>query len=627
MFRSTRAAWPSFAAGRVVAAVLCLSACTGEISDSGTSLDPSSSGGASGAGTSGGGASNGGASNAGRGTSGAPGAAGKSSSTSGAGGTSEPNPSGAGASGMAVRCSADESAKPTIAARIRRLTRLEMENTLGDLLGAASGALASELEADTLAIGYSTGDERSVSSNYVEALSAVAVKAAANLPSAVESQALIASCYASAASAATCARTFIADFGARSYRRPLTQAELDGLFSVYTAGRATAAKGDEKASVSAGLGYAVRALLQSSSFIFRPELGAAGATGDVVSLTPYERGAALSYALIASAPDASLRESAASGALADADELVAQGRRLLATYPERFASQAERFIREWLSIDVASPAWNKDAALYPGAGQPFKLALDQETQLFLRDWAERASLPELLTSRRGYVSRDNAAVYDLAAKGSEFEAVTLDPQRRAGVLTLPSFLGSRAHTDASSPVLRGLAIMRQLLCLQPPPVPDMVPPLPPADQGAVKTTRERYEKHTSIAFCAACHATFDPMGFAFEHYDAVGHYREQENGASIDASGAIAGTASSDGPVTDAIDLAEHLATSPEVQACFVRQTYRFTFGRLESAGDACALEGFEQSFRERSLNVRELMLKLATSAASFQRLPLSAEP
>jgi hypothetical protein len=287
----------------------------------------------------------------------------------------------------AVDCAAPQTAQPPLSARIRRLTRLELENTLFELLGEATRPLSRDLEPDTFAIGYSTGDERGVGSNYVDALKSVAERAATHLDAALESQALGAGCSADEAAAKGCARTFIEDFGARALRRPLSDDEVAGLLTVYDTGRLTAV-GDPAASLAAGLDYAARALLQSSHFIFRTELGAPGAAPGKVALTPFEAAAALSYALTASPPDSELTTQAKAGALTKPDQLSAQGRRLLEAYPDRFARQAERFVREWLSIDVGSPAWSKDAKLYPTANATFKAALDQETQLFLRDWAQ-----------------------------------------------------------------------------------------------------------------------------------------------------------------------------------------------------------------------------------------------
>ena len=599
---------------------LSLWGCSGTIA--GPDMSAAASGGDAGTtGVSGGGSGSG--SSAGDTGSGATGGAASSGGSSGKGGSG----SAAGGSGAVTSCTAADVAEATVAARIRRLTRLEMENTLGDLLGEEARALANEIEPDTLAIGYSTGDERSISANYVEELRNVAEAAAADLGDALESEALASSCFASAETGAACARRFLEDFGARAYRRPLSNEELDGLLEVYALGRATAADGDEESAVRAGLGYGVRALLQASSFVFRTELGEPDAEGDRVALTPYEAASELSYTLIASPPDAELVASAASGALVQVGERAAQGQRLLDAYPERFARQAERFIREWLSIDVNSPAWNKDTDLYPTAGRTLKDALDQETTLFLRDWATGASFSELLTTTRAFVSKDNASVYGVDSTNDDFAPVELDGSRRAGILTLPAFLGSRAHTDASSPVLRGIAVMRQLLCLEPPPIPDMVPPLPAADEAQGKTTRARYEAHTSVPLCAGCHASFEPMGFAFEHYDALGQYRDEENGEPVDSSGAIVGTTSSDGPVADAVELANRLAESADVQSCFVRHAYRFALGRRDTQAEACAIDDFARSFRDGELDVRRLMLALATSPTTFERVPLALDP
>jgi hypothetical protein len=535
-----------------------------------------------------------------------------------------------GASGLggagALTCTDTQTPAPNITARIRRLTRLELENSLSDLVGEAARPLAHDLEADTFAIGYSTGDERGVSSNYVDALKSVAERAAAERKNAVESQALGPSCQSDAASAKTCAQTFIRNFGQRTLRRPLEKAEIDGLLTVFEAGRATAPTGDTAAALNAGLDYATRALLQSSSFIFRTELGAPGEPAGKVKLTAYEAAAAISFALTAAPPDAELMQQAASDALSTPEQLTAQARRLLSAYPERFARQSERFVREWLGIDTASPAWNKDAKLYPEASASFKTALDKETELFLRDWATTGSFKQLLTSPQSFVSKANAPAYGMLMPSADFTKVTLDSSQRAGILTLPSYLGSRAHTDGSSPVLRGIAIMKRFLCLEPPPVPAMVPPLPPADKSEAKTTRQRFAQHTSIAFCAACHQNFDPMGNAFEHYDAIGRYRTEENGVTVDSSGALVGT-STDAPVADAVELSNLLAVSPDVHSCFVRQTYRFTVGRKETDADACGIEAFSKLFADKNLDLRELMLALVTAPSSFERVAVTPDP
>lgn len=528
-----------------------------------------------------------------------------------------------------------ENNQPLVSGRVRRLTRLELENTLDDLLGDEAGELAKALEADSGVTKFSTAADRGVGTSYVSDLNHLAGLAATRLEQAREGAALDDTCATDEASASACASAFLRAFGARAWRRPLTDTELAELLVVYQAGRETAAADAEPgARLRAGLDNAVRALLQAPSFVFRTELGDANAADGGGPLTGFEAAAALSYGLTASPPDDELQIWAASGQPLTLESVTAQGRRLLEARPERYARLAEVFVREWLSIDLASPAWRKDIELYPRATPEFKASLDRETTLFLQQWAHSPSLADLLTVPRGYVSRNNAWIYGVAEDsplfidgGPEFSAIDLDPRTRAGVLTLPSFLGSLAHEGASSPVLRGVAVMRKLLCLQPPPVPAMIPPLPPADTSATPTTRARYEQHTSVAFCASCHQAFDPMGYTFEHYDAIGAYRDAENGVSIDSRGALVDGESSVAEVSDAVALASLLAASPHVHDCFVRQAYRFTSGQTESAADIDVLSAETKAFEAHDLNVAELMLGLVTNLAALPRSPSRAEP
>jgi hypothetical protein len=122
-------------------------------------------------------------------------------------------------------------------ARIRRLTRLEFQNTLSDLWGEQTGALAGFLEQDATSTKYATGADRGVSSNYVSDLNRIAELASAELDQASEMLAISKECSLDAASASACATTFIRTFGARAWRRPLTDAEVEELLSVYQAGR------------------------------------------------------------------------------------------------------------------------------------------------------------------------------------------------------------------------------------------------------------------------------------------------------------------------------------------------------------------------------------------------------
>jgi hypothetical protein len=546
------------------------------------------------------------------------GSGGAATATTGAGGAG-----GVGVVSSGLCTSAAMAAAPP-AVRIRRLTRAEIQNTLVDLLGANAGALAAGLEADSQALGYSTGDQRGVSAAYVGDLETMAEGLGALFRPTVSAPAFDAGCFATDVAARACADKLVRDLGARAFRRPLDDREVTALLGVYDAGVPTGTDGDVTDRMRSGLDYTVRAIFQSPHFIFRTELGSmtpAAGVAAATTLTPYELASALSYGTIASPPDAMLTAAAAAGQLKTPDQIGAQVRRLIAAQPDRFKAMVGEFAVEWLGINFDKPAWVKDTKAYPAFTTTLKSAFAQETQAYLSDWIDGgSSLPALLTSTNGFVNRDNAPIYGLTSTSATFQKTPLPAGRRAGILTQPAFLGSAAHTDGSSPVYRGLAVMSQLLCKSAPPVPAMVPPLPVVDKTMIKTTRQRYEVHETAAFCSACHSTFDPMGYTFENYDGLGQWRTMENGVTVDPSGAIVGTQSSNGPMANAVALASALAASPEVHECFARQVFRYDVGRLETDADGCSIAQATTAYAAKNLDLRELLVALATSPAFTAR-------
>jgi hypothetical protein len=502
--------------------------------------------------------------------------------------------------------------------RVRRLTRLEIQNTITDLLGAAAGPLANGLEPDSQELGFSTGEQRGVSAAYASSLKTMAEGLSAQFRKTIAAPTFDAACLATDAGARTCADKFVRDFGRRAFRRPLADDEVTATLTLYDAGRETGVDADAADRFRSGLDYVMRGMLQSPSFIFRTELGPDGMTaaaGANLPLDPFELASALSYGTLASPPDEALLTAAAAHQLSTSDQIATQVRRLIAARPDRFKTMVQRFAVEWLSIDFDKPVWIKDTSAYPKFTTTTRTAFDLETRAFLDDWVDGGSaLPALLTSTSSFVNRDNAPVYGLTSTSTTFVKTPLPAGQRAGILTQPSFLGSAAHVDGSSPVYRGLAVLSRFLCKAPPPVPAMVPPLPPVDKSVIKTTRQRFSTHTSAAFCSGCHKSFDPMGYAFENYDGIGQWRTQENGVDVDPSGALVGAGASDRPVTNAVDLATALAESPAVKECFARQVFRYDVGRLETEADACAIADVTKTYTGKNLDLRELLVALATS-------------
>jgi hypothetical protein len=190
--------------------------------------------------------------------------------------------------------------------------------------------------------------------------------------------------------------------------------------------------------------------------------------------------------------------------------------------------------------------------------------------------------------------------------------------KRAGLLTQGGFLASHAKANQTSIVSRGVFVRAGLFCQAPPPPPDNVnATLPPIQQGL--PTRARLEQHRSDPSCAACHALFDPLGFAFENFDAVGRFRDTDQGVAVDATGTLTGT-DVDGPFNGIAELASQAAASELVASCTVTQWFRYAYGRQDSAADACSLSQLNSAFRASSLKIPELIVALTQSDAFLYR-------
>jgi hypothetical protein len=242
-------------------------------------------------------------------------------------------------------------------------------------------------------------------------------------------------------------------------------------------------------------------------------------------------------------------------------------------------------------------------------------------------WGSDHKLSSLLTSRVGFVNDALAPIYGLTATGPTFSMVTLpESQPRAGILTQAGLLSALAHPDQTSPVLRGKFIRSKLLCQTPPPPPPTADITPPAlTDGA--TARERLSAHlTSDSSCRGCHELMDPIGFAFESFDAVGRFRTEESNQAIDVSGEVLGAtdASLGGKFTGVRELAEKLATSSQVENCFATQWFRFASGRGEAIPDSCSLATLHDAFSRSGGDLIELVVSTTQADSFLFRSPIS---
>ncbi len=493
---------------------------------------------------------------------------------------------------------------------IRRLTRLEYNNSVRDLLG-YMGKPASDFPAETVI--HSFDNEATTLSaspvlieGYLNAAERVAQDAVDNRLNATLG------CDPATGEDA-CATKFIDTFGKRAYRRPLTAEDRTILTDIYTNGKASS-------GFKGGIRMALTTMLGSAHFLYRVEFGATPKAGQTVtSLTPWEMASRLSYLIWRSMPDAELTAAADGNKLSTRAEIDAQVTRLLAD-PKAHDTVAD-FHEQWLSLRGLDSIV-KDPMAFPTFKPEIPGLMKQETLKFVDNvvWEGEGTLNQLYTAPFTFVNTTLAKFYKMPAPtGTAFQKVALDGQARAGFLTQGGLMSVLAKENQTHPVRRGAFVRKDLLCQALTPPPDGVKiEFPPQDPTL--TGRERFVQHRVQAVCATCHSFIDPIGFGLEAFDGIGMYRQMENNKTIDTSGEVIGL-KVNGKFNGVTDLGALLAKSEEAADCAVLAWFRYGYGR-DAAGpaDACSLDVLKRSFA--SGKIKELMMALAkTDAFQFRRV------
>ena len=569
--------------------------CNGSIGDSGAS-------GSSGGGTVGPGGSilPGGGAGTGNGSSG--------NGSTGNGGTGTGNGSGNG-SGSIGGGSSGAPADPNAAGPmpLRRLTSREYNNTVRDLLGDTSNpANGFPVDHDSDFLFRRAGI---VSTTDLDSLKDAAEATAAG----VEAKATTLAPCSGAEDA--CAKKFINDFGLRAYRRPVVQEEIDRLMALYTAGRGTL-----MLNYAGAIRLIVEGMLQSPAFLYHWELGYEKPTveGDYVKLNPYENASRLSYFIWGSMPDSTLFDAAAANKLGTPEELTAQAKRMLGDAKAR--DTVTSFATEWLNLDTITDR-PKDPMFYPEYNDALKAAMTSELQSFITNvvFDGDGSFKTLLQSTGSYVNQALGTLYGVqGVQGAAMKQASLNEAERAGLLTRAGFLTITAVTNASSPVKRGHKVYDRFMCGPLPSPPNNVPPAKPPT--AAGTTRQHFEEHDKNPCTGACHKLMDPLGFAFEHYDGIGKYRDMENGIQVDSTGSIDLDGGSHA-FKDARELSKILAESPTVSRCFATEWLRYAFKRAEVDADNASINQALDSFGQKT-SVTDLIVSLVGSRTFRYRTP-----
>jgi hypothetical protein len=328
-------------------------------------------------------------------------------------------------------------------------------------------------------------------------------------------------------SESACARRIVANVARRAYRRPLEPGELDGLVAFYNEGR-------RSASFNAGVEFALRRVLASPSFVFRPEHEEETiAPGTPYRITDYELASRLSFFLWSSIPDNELLRVAATGTLSKPEVLRTQVRRMLAD--SKSSALVDNFAGQWLQLrNLRGITPNPET--YPDFDDNLRQAFRTEAEMFFASIIrEDRDVLDLMTANDTFVDERLARHYGIPnVFGSYFRRVTLTDDARRGLLGKGAVLLVTSHATTTSPVRRGKWILENVLGSPPPPPPPDVPALKePAPGAAPRTMREQMEQHREIPGCASCHKAMDPLGFALENFDVDGTWRTKNVGGFV----------------------------------------------------------------------------------------------
>jgi hypothetical protein len=413
-----------------------------------------------------------------------------------------------------------------------------------------------------------------------------------------------------------CIDGWLTSFGPRLFRRPMTDEEHARFLAAFEQARAS-----ETYEQSASL--VVEAVLVAPELLFI-ELPSGGKPGDVLPLDSWQVAARLSLLLWDSTPDEALLAAAERGELTSRAALAKQVGRMLED--ARTHATVRSFFDDWLGL-AKIPGLAADPESYPYLPRELAAELAEETRAYSEDVFQQRDFRELFVSGRRFRSAALSGYY--GDQLSQEEGVIAHDaeisQQSFGLLSQAGFLMTLAHAEPSSPIHRGAFVRRKLLCGRLPSAPPgVLVPLPELTTGVSK--RQNITEHTAGAACVGCHGAFNDLGFALEHFDIAGTWRDSQGKLAIDTH------VSFDEPglradVDGALQLSQALANSPSARACAVQQLFTFALERIPTSAEQAWFDQLGRSFESSGFSMKALLTELVLSDEFRSRIEPGAPP
>ena len=349
------------------------------------------------------------------------------------------------------------------------------------------------------------------------------------------------------ASETACAKQIVSTLARHAFRRPVTDQDTEMLMGFYQLGRNSGGDFDH------GIEMAVRRVLVDPEFYFRKEPEPANVKpGQNYRISDLALASRLSFFLWSSIPDDELITLASQNKLHEPAILERQVKRMLAD--PKADSLIDNFAGQWLglrALQTQVPVTSE----FPDFDDNLRAAMAKEMELFVGSIIhEDRPITDLIDANYTFVNERLARHYDIPnVYGSAFRRITLGPEfdMRRGLLGKGYLETISSKPSGTSAVQRGKTVMQVFLGVEPPPPPPNVPQLKilatDVHGGARPTIRQQMEMHRSVEPCASCHKIMDPIGFSLENFDAVGHWRTDDDGAPINTDGVLVDGSKLDG--------------------------------------------------------------------------------
>jgi len=397
-------------------------------------------------------------------------------------------------------------------------------------------------------------------------------------------------------------------FAQRAWRRPVEMDELQPYLKAYAAERTAGEK------MKSAYHVALLGVLTSRHFTYLVE----GETKPRAQLTDWEFAARLSYFLWSSMPDAKLVEAAKAGQLKGA-ALKAQVNRMLAD--AKISRFIDDFPRQWLQLHKLG-MFPPDKKLFPDYEVWLEASMREEVVHYFREVLEK-NLPvdAFLQSNWTMANARLSAFYGLPEpKLTGFQRVALPASaNRGGLLTMGAILGLTSDGTRHRPVHRGVWISEAIFGKSPPPPPANVDPIEPNPPDQPKATiRQKLEAHAKDANCAACHRNIDPLGLAFDQFDAIGQWRTHEHvgkGTGANPPVNAAGTLPDGQPFRDAAQFKQLLLTDRDrFLKAFVEHLCTYGLRRVLTVDDREAVQSIVEEAKRGQYRLKDIVRAVAVS-------------